>query len=281
MIYTFESFEEFQAKAAGLGIKSDLAALTKLSILFFEYYTDQEPNYIVMSLLNYPREKPNTLLVITRDNSLIYPKVQIENDAMLAELRKKTMYAESTLVGYSVLKQILGNYLAKFEEITKMIDELDERLEFDKVELVSRELKRFRDKVDDLLQIILRIEEKEVKLVDNRVLAYEFDILIAKTRLLADRCRSKMEEINVLRDKCDVIEAKILNKRLEKLTDIMKKLTAFTVIMMIPNIISSHFGMNFKYMPELSMLDAYPVVIAVTLLIMGGAVLLFKKWEWL
>ena len=36
-----------------------------------------------------------------------------------------------------------------------------------------------------------------------------------------------------------------LNLRIEKLNDVVKRLTAITVILMIPTLIASHFGMNF------------------------------------
>lgn len=42
-----------------------------------------------------------------------------------------------------------------------------------------------------------------------------------------------------------------LNKRILKLNNVVTRLTAVTVIFMLPTLIASHFGMNFQFMPEL------------------------------
>jgi magnesium transporter len=41
------------------------------------------------------------------------------------------------------------------------------------------------------------------------------------------------------------------------------------------------YGMNFRYMPELQWRRGYPIVRAVSLLIIVGSLLFFKKKKWL
>jgi len=72
-----------------------------------------------------------------------------------------------------------------------------------------------------------------------------------------------------------------LNERIVKLNDVVKKLTAITVILMLPTLIASHFGMNFAYMPELKMAWAYPAVIFFQIVFMGIGFLLFRRIGWL
>jgi len=50
---------------------------------------------------------------------------------------------------------------------------------------------------------------------------------------------------------------------------------------MLPTLIASHFGMNFQYMPELSVAWAYPAVIAIQVILMGVGLILFRKIGWL
>jgi magnesium transporter len=72
-----------------------------------------------------------------------------------------------------------------------------------------------------------------------------------------------------------------LNKKIVRMNDILKKLTSITVILMLPTLIASHFGMNFVHMPELAIWWVYPAVIAAQLLIMGIFFAIFKKIGWL
>jgi magnesium transporter len=72
-----------------------------------------------------------------------------------------------------------------------------------------------------------------------------------------------------------------LNSRIVRLNDVVKKLTAITVILMIPNLIASHFGMNFVNMPELQVPWAYPAVIAFQFIFMGMGFWYFHKIDWL
>ena len=49
MIYTFDKFEDFEEKAAELGITSDLKKLQTLDVQFFEQY----PDYILFNLISF------------------------------------------------------------------------------------------------------------------------------------------------------------------------------------------------------------------------------------
>ncbi len=66
-----------------------------------------------------------------------------------------------------------------------------------------------------------------------------------------------------------------------KLNDAVKKLTALTVILMLPTLIASHFGMNFAFMPELNLWWAYPAVVVFQIVFMGIGFAIFRKIGWL
>ena len=60
----------------------------------------------------------------------------------------------------------------------------------------------------------------------------------------------------------------------------MKRLTAFTVILMVPTLIAGIYGMNFHFMPELSSPLGYPLALLGMLATMGGAALFFRARDW-
>ena len=61
----------------------------------------------------------------------------------------------------------------------------------------------------------------------------------------------------------------------------MTVLTVVTTIFMPLTLIVGWYGMNFRYMPELENRWSYPIVIVVSILIVIGSLLFFKKKKWL
>ena len=61
----------------------------------------------------------------------------------------------------------------------------------------------------------------------------------------------------------------------------IKLFTVATVAMMPPTLIGTIYGMNFKFMPELEMHYAYPIVLGVMIISIIVPVYVFKKKGWL
>lgn len=61
----------------------------------------------------------------------------------------------------------------------------------------------------------------------------------------------------------------------------IKIFTVVTVAMMPPTLISTIYGMNFKYMPELEWTYSYPIVLGVMIISTLLPILYFKKKKWL
>ena len=66
-----------------------------------------------------------------------------------------------------------------------------------------------------------------------------------------------------------------------KQNKIMKTLTVVTTIFLPLSLIAGWYGMNFSNMPELHWAGGYPMVILLSLLIVTGCVILFKKKRFL
>ena len=81
------------------------------------------------------------------------------------------------------------------------------------------------------------------------------------------------------------IYATIINNNLAKISNdlnsIMKKLTSLTVIIAIPTLIASFYGMNFKYMPELNSPYGYMITIGAMIILSVILYLLFHKRQWI
>lgn len=80
------------------------------------------------------------------------------------------------------------------------------------------------------------------------------------------------------------IYATTINNRLAAISNdlniVMKKLTALTVIIMIPTFMASFYGMNFRHMPELESPYGYILVTVVMLIFVTLAYFFFHKKGW-
>jgi len=275
VIYTFDRFEDFQAKARELGITSDLQNLQSLDVLFYEQY----PEYLLFSLVSF-ETGINKIVVLTKKDSLIYPSLLFKSDQLL-KIRVKGQYKESTIAAYMVLKKMTDNYYDYFESINREIIANEAAPIREKLEILSRRMRRLQEIADDFTALLIRIKGSEVPFIDTQKIGYDYDLLLARAKHLIHRCASSNREIARLYTFMEMRSTTELNKRIERLTEIMKKLTAITVVLMLPTIITSHYGMNFKYMPELAIPEAYPIVTLFTILIVIFTAIFFRYKGWL
>ena len=97
---------------------------------------------------------------------------------------------------------------------------------------------------------------------------------------LYDHTIRVLDQLDLQRDLlASALEAN-LSVTSNNLNAVMKRLTAFTVVLMVPTLIAGIYGMNFHFMPELSWPLAYPAVLGVMLLTMAGAAIFFRARDW-
>jgi magnesium transporter len=65
------------------------------------------------------------------------------------------------------------------------------------------------------------------------------------------------------------------------LNQVMKTLTALTVILMAPTLIAGVYGMNFDQMPELRWAYGYPLALAVMATVALGLFVYFRRKGWI
>ena len=66
-----------------------------------------------------------------------------------------------------------------------------------------------------------------------------------------------------------------------RLNVVMKKLTAWAAIILIPTLIAGIYGMNFRHMPELDWTLGYPLALGVMASSAGVLYWSFRKRDWL
>lgn len=110
----------------------------------------------------------------------------------------------------------------------------------------------------------LQLFEEDQELVED---------IILSNRQLIELCQSNMRSIRNVREGYSTIMSNNLNR-------VIKILTALTIVLTVPTIIASFFGMNIK-LPFAESSDAFLIVMGGTILISAGVLALFLKNRWL
>jgi len=185
---------------------------------------------------------------------------------------------------YLLLDEIVDGYLDAIDRLEDLGDDIEER--------ASREDSN-RAASDDLAAEIFRVRQLVVRfrrlavpmrevvdlvmeapgIVTDPLAPYYRDVLdhVIRVTELSDNVRDLMTSARELQ------LAQISNR----LNVVMKQLTAWAAIILIPTLIAGVYGMNFEHMPELSWRLGYPLALGM----MAGAAfllyLVFKNQDWL
>jgi magnesium transporter len=185
---------------------------------------------------------------------------------------------------YVVLDEIVDGYLEILESFEDTADDIEDDVFAsedvaeeasavqERVFRLKRNVVRFRRHVMPLRRVLdFLLEEPEI--VTPGVSPYFRDVAdhVIRTTELADNVRDLLTSL------LEVRVAQVANR----LNEVMKKLTSWAAIILIPTLIAGIYGMNFTHMPELSWRFGYPM--ALGLMALCSAVLygVFKKKEWL
>jgi len=260
MIKKFTDFAKFKAAAREHKITSDLDSLRDLDIVFYE---DYDEDYMILSLPAVDSSTPNQILILSKDFNLAYCSTETKTMGKKLKISKinKGKYQASTLLFYEVVSSALKTYFSELASIKKNAHRLHDSPDIDQVEQVSKKNRDVWDISEDVLRLCLEAEEEEFKYVNIDVIPYEFDILLARARHLVDRIKGVRRETDSLRTKCDIIETRKLNKRIELLTKVMAILTVVGLVISVPNTVATVFGI-----PAVSALFSFDLILELTII---------------
>ncbi len=137
---------------------------------------------------------------------------------------------------------------------------------------LKRELLELRRTISPQRDVANALLRRDLPLVDDASAPYFQDLYDHLIRVL--------DQLDLQRDLlASALEAN-LSVTSNNLNAVMKRLTAFTVIIMVPTLIAGIYGMNFHFMPELSWPLGYPFALGVMAVAMVGAAIFFKLKDW-
>jgi magnesium transporter len=141
-----------------------------------------------------------------------------------------------------------------------------------KILRLRRDVVRLRRFAMPLRQAIDMLHE-EVWFLNRELVPYYRDVAehLLRSVELADNVRESLTTI------LEVRTAQAANQ----LNEVMKKLTAWAGIILVPTLIAGIYGMNFEGMPELRWSVGYPLALGMMLAASTALYLVFKRNDWL
>jgi magnesium transporter len=177
---------------------------------------------------------------------------------------------------YLVLDAAVDSYFPELDRLSDRIDALEDRvLAGDADRRGLSELLELKRRLLELRRILAPMRD-----TTNELLRRDADIVretaIPYYQDLYDHLVRVLDQLDLYRDLLATVVDARMTVASNSLSAIMKRLTAFTVILMVPTLIAGIYGMNFLYMPELS----WPLGYLFALALMAGTVIGAITWFW-
>lgn len=231
-----------------------------------------------------------------QDNFQMQPVSFILKNSILVSVRDvelrsfnetvKKIYADtrSFTNGFQVLVALLETRVEydadMIEDITDQITNLSKTLNTED-DLSQEILMRIKDLQEKVMIIRQNIIDKQ-RVVSNMLKSNLFphDLLPRLTMIIKD-INSLFEYTRFGFDRLDYLQDTFLGLVNIQQNKIIKIFTVVSVIFMPPTLIASMYGMNFRYMPELSWKYGYPFSISLMVIFAVAVLWFFKRRKWL
>jgi magnesium transporter len=181
---------------------------------------------------------------------------------------------------YAILDAAADSFFPLLDHMTERIERLEDQvLSGDAGTPILRRMLRIKRDLLDLRRVLAPMRDvanallrRDIVLVDDAMVPYFQDLFDHLVRIL--------DQLDLDRN----LLASVLDARLtvtsNSLNAIMKRLTAVTVVLMIPTLIAGIYGMNFDLMPELDWALGYPFALVLMAVASGGALWFFRSHDW-
>jgi len=181
---------------------------------------------------------------------------------------------------YSLIDMIIDQYFIVMEHVSDEIEDLEEELDLHPSQIISHKIHKLKKTLlfirksvwplREVLSVLQRSDNRLIKAATRRFIrdAYEHTIHV-------------IESLDTFRDMLSGMLDLYLSFVSNRLNEVMKVLTVITTIFIPLSFVSGVYGMNFKFMPEVSWRYGYFVILGVMALIAGLMVAYFRRKKWI
>ncbi len=209
-----------------------------------------------------------------------FPDVRNRIDNNIGKIKSK----EADFLLFKLLDAVVENYFETLEDIVNEVEKLDQII-FTKtmaennlrnflrlIELQKRRLTQLRKIVSPLKDVGSQIQHLQITLIKKGNRSYFLKIY--------ESCTWLLEEIDTNKQILEGLTNLCYSINDQKMNQVIKLLTLVSTIFIPLTFIVGVYGMNFKYMPELGMKNAYWIVWGIMILLAIGMLYYFMRKGW-
>ncbi len=181
---------------------------------------------------------------------------------------------------YALLDDVVDGYfdvVDRLEERTEQVE--DSVFSEEPPEGIQERIFRVKKQVIEFRRLVMPLREVLTVLQQNAELVTP--ALQAYYRDVADHVIRALEFIDNLRDLLTTAFEAHLSQVSNRLNIVMKQVTSWAAILLVPTLIAGIYGMNFAFMPELDEPWGYPFALGVMAAASLALYRVFKRREWL
>ena len=259
--------------------------------------TDQRPKvedfgnylYIVLKMLHYDDEKGT---VVTEQVSIVLGlgfviSFQETEGDVFDPIRDRIRTARGLIrktgadyLTYALIDAIVDNYFAILEKLGEKIEYLEDELVTNptletlrEIHELKRDMIFLRKSVWPLREVVSKLEREGSNLIKETTGIYLRDVY--------DHTIQVIDAVETFRDMLSGMLDIYLSSISNRMNEVMKVLTIIATIFIPLTLVSSVYGMNFTYMPELGFPWGYPLVLLTMAIIAAVMLVFFRRKRWL
>jgi len=197
----------------------------------------------------------------------------------LRKNKKRIRGSGPDFLAFSIMDVVIDNYIYIISRVGERIEDLDDELINNPSTSILEEINNLKGEINFLRKTIKPCRELMLSLVkmDSELLEENTFIHLRELQnniKQADESTDSYREM--LSDQLSVFHSVVSNR----LNDILKFLTIFSVIFIPLTFIAGVYGTNFDYLPELGYKYSYFIMWGVMIVIAGTMIIYFKKKKW-
>ena len=181
---------------------------------------------------------------------------------------------------YFILDRCVDQFVDNINIIEEKLEKYEEAVYRDPYVRISqqvfkqkRALHHIRQVLSDQKTLISSISHRQFPYTKEESNAYYMDIY--------DHISRAIDSIDIFRESLNSLVEMQMSMKSDRMNEIMKTLTIFSAIFLPLMFLSSLYGMNFEFMPELTFKLSYPIVLIIMAIIAGSLYIYFKRKKWL
>ncbi|MFP4112647.1 MAG: magnesium/cobalt transporter CorA [Candidatus Woesearchaeota archaeon] len=244
--------------------------------IFRAYYSPKKGQHELKNFSIFTCADRNNLIILRNHKIKAIEKINT-----LTPEGKKTLTMKG--IGY-LLYRIIDEILFEYFEV---LDDIEDEIEAIEEKIFNARDKKMLTKIFNMKKTLIYFYKgmsANREAISNIQKEFITGIEKKNTRIFRDLysdCTQIMDIVSTYRELLTGAVEIHLSAASNNLNEIVKVLSSFAAIIMVPTLITGIYGMNFKFMPELAWKFGYPA--SILLMVVSGVVLftIFRKKQWM